>query len=63
RRARIGRARGENEMLPGSGEDLYYFDDEDDWEEEDSESGVRPGSPDAEGATDSAESNSSTGGP
>jgi len=62
RRARIGRARGENEMLPGAGEDLYYFDDDEDWEAEDSESGVRPGSPDVDGAENSAESHSSAGG-
>ncbi|MDG2050273.1 MAG: VacJ family lipoprotein [Myxococcota bacterium] len=37
RRARIGRARGENEMLPGAGDDLYYFDDEEEWDMEDSE--------------------------
>ena len=34
RRARVGRARGTEEVLPGAEDDLYYFDDDEDWETE-----------------------------
>ena len=42
RRARVGRARGTEEVLPGAEDDLYYFDDDEDWETESESADPQP---------------------